>query len=165
MAKRAFRDRDVDLATSPLQGAAFVPSCSLLSRMGYEAQSRAIRREVGFAGLWLVQIGFEAPERQRVITRCALSVKRQESGTVIRSTSVVLIELRPLRRSIAHQTHCLLGRWLPLRVVCPNKVGSRAGVAQSVERQPSKSNAPERGALFVESTHETPISCQVKRST
>jgi hypothetical protein len=43
--------------------------------------------------------------------------------------------------------------------------GNRAGVAQSVERQPSKSNAPERGALIVEFTHEMPISCQVKRCT
>ena len=38
----------------------------------------------------LEQVGFEAQERQRVIKRCALSVKRLESATVIRSTSVVL---------------------------------------------------------------------------
>ena len=38
----------------------------------------------------LAKIGFEAQERQRVINRCALSVKRLESATVIRSTSVVL---------------------------------------------------------------------------
>ena len=73
------------------------------------------------------QVGFEAQERQRVIRRCALSVKRQESGTVIRSTSVVLIALWPARRSIAHLAHCLLGWPLFVRVVCPNKVGLTGG--------------------------------------
>src|SRR5271157_299550 len=47
-------------------------------------------------------------------------------------------------------------RWPPAR--------SRAGVAQSVERQPSKSESAERGALLVNFPHESPVSTPIRLS-
>jgi hypothetical protein len=133
-----------------------VRHCSRSVGWAMRPQRRVTVPEFGFGKAGLEQIGFEAQERQRVIRRCALSVKCSESATVIRSTSVVLTELWPPRRSNAHQTHCLLGRSLPLRVVCPNKVGSRAGVAQSVERQPSKLNVAGSRPVSRSTSHFVP---------
>jgi hypothetical protein len=68
-----------------------------------------------------------AAERQRVDKRCGLSVKRPQSATVRRCTSVVLTESWPTRRPNAHCTRCLLGLSRHFEWASPNEQGPTGG--------------------------------------
>ena len=71
----------------------------------------------------LEQIGFEPQERQRVITRCALNVRSQESATVIRSGSVVLTMTALPQRLVPGRSRGSLGK----ARVLPNKPRQTGG--------------------------------------
>ena len=64
--------------------------------------------QAGSAG-GLAEISFGSQQRQREITRCALSVEGSESATVIRSTSVVLSWITLSEGLMATLTLGLLG--------------------------------------------------------
>ena len=70
------------------------------------------REQAGSSG-GLAGIPFGHQQRQRVITRCALSVERSESATVIRSTSVVLSRIALSEGLTATRTLGLLGQRAP----------------------------------------------------
>ena len=110
-------------------------------RTGYHAPARGKLHEGRLADRpGSLQVAFGRQERQGVITSCGLSVKCSESATVIRSTSVVLSGSSLSEGRSTTQTLGSLGHRAPESFVSLTIEGKRAGVAQSVERQPSKLN-------------------------
>jgi hypothetical protein len=87
-----------------------------------------------------VEVAFGSHERRRVVTSCALSVNMSESATVVRSGSVVLTIIAFSGGTGGDSDPRFVRLCGAREYLRLTNERNRAGVAQSVERQPSKLN-------------------------